>query len=114
MGFLQKSHRSRRANGTAANDCVQEFKRLTFIIQEELRRSFPWRRLAAVQRRQLAAFCMVINQEGTAAETGTLRFDKAQHGLHRHHRIYGVSARCDHLASRLSRERIGRGDHEAL
>ncbi len=101
----------RRTGGTAAQDGVEEGHRPPVRTKEELRVGRRRSRLAAVVGGQLAGLAVEVEQEAAAAEARTLRLDQAEHGLHRHGRVDGVSAAGEHLAASLRGQGIGRHHH---
>ena len=58
-----------------------------------------------------AGLAVVPDEEGAAAHAGGLRFDQAEHSLHRHKRIRRVAAGAQHFKPCLGGQRIGRDDH---
>ena len=57
---------------------------------------------------------VVVHHERTACNRARLRLHQAKHGLHRHRRIDGRSARLQHLATGLAGQRRVRHRHVAV
>ena len=58
----------------------------------------------------VSGLCIVVQQEGAAAEAGTLRFDEAERRLDRDRRVGRAAAGAQHLESGLDGDRVGGGD----
>jgi len=52
-----------------------------------------------------------MQEEGSATDTGRLRLDEPQYGLHRDSGVDGRTALAQHFKTRLNRQRVGRGHH---
>ena len=108
--LLQHAHRAWHADRAAADHAVVEGHGLAVGADEQLFGGGGGRGLAAVPGHQLAP--AAVQQKGAAADAAGLRFDQAQHHLHRHRRVDGVAARLQHLVAGVGGQRVGGGDGE--
>ena len=108
--LLQHAHRARHADRAATDHAVVEGHGLAVGADEQLFGGGGGRGLAAVPGHQLAP--AAVQQKGAAADAAGLRFDQAQHHLHRHRRVDGVAARLQHLVAGVGGQRVGGGDGE--
>ncbi len=111
MRLFQQRRRARRADRPSADHRLHEFQRLAVLVLKQRRRGLGGGGLAGIQRRDLAAFGVIPDQEGPAAEARALRFDQTQHGLNRDHGVGGAAAGLQHLGAGLHRQRVGGRHH---
>lgn len=62
----------------------------------------------------LHALAVPVEEEGATADTGGLRLDQRQHGLHGDGRVDGRAALPQDAPARFRRERVGGGGHVLL
>ncbi len=112
MHRLDQPHQSRRADRPAADHGLLKPQRFAIGVQEQIRRGRGRGGFPTVKGDQDFGFRFVMEQEGAAADPGTLRFDQIEHELRRDRRIRRAAARAENLHCGLGRERMGGADHE--
>src|SRR3546814_3221395 len=99
------------ADRQAAGDDVHETARLAVRVEEAVGRRRGGRCFAAIDRRDLAALRVVIDEEAPAPDAARLRLDQRQNQHHRHFGIGRRAALHQYLAPGFGCARIRSEEH---
>ena len=114
MRLFHQPDRARHPDRATTDDGVDEFHRPAVGAEEALGLGHLRRGLAPVERGQLAAGLVPVDEEGAAADAGALRLDQVEHELDRDRGIGRAAAGAQHLAAGRGGEWVGGGGHIAL
>src|SRR5438105_2948362 len=81
---VQHRDRAGHAGGATAAHRLDERQGLAVLVEEHVGLRACGRALATLERAQLAAPGIVVEEEGAAADAGALRLDEPEHRLHRY------------------------------
>ena len=104
---------ARHADRAAAHQCFAKRHRLAAFSHEQAVTDRGGGGFAAVVCLDDRGARIVVEQEGATADTGGMRFDQAQHQLHRDRGIDCAAATLEHLEARRAGQRVGGRDHVA-
>ena len=114
MGGFHQHRRARRANGPPTDHRIKKPHGFAVFRLKEPRRGRKWRCFATIQGGGCATLCIIPNQERAPAQTGALRLNQAQHGLHRHHGVRRRSALSQHTGACINGQRVRGRNHPVL
>ena len=111
VGHLQHAQNTRHAHGTAADHGLEELHRPAVITEEQFFRGTAGRCFTSIIGRDVAGACIVVEQEGAAADAGGLRFNERQHQLCSHCGVHCAAAPAHDIDGRFRRLGIGHRRH---